>query len=308
MVKRMINYNKLYYFYLVSKVGNMSRVAEDLYISQPALSKAIKDLETYFGVELFGTNRRNLVLTPAGEALRKECMRIFADEDGLLMRMRQFQEEKQKTIKFGYMIYREISRMQRIFSGFAKEYSHIQLAPVSYIERSHLTADLMSGKVDVGLKLFTMEDVLPELDFRVMDESHLAVIMHEEHPLAGRKELHLSELAGEKFVFLGKDSSSSEYNTIKNWCHRCGFEPNVAEGYDHVGMVLMMVRTGFGITMLSDLAPLDLVNGLVMVPLVNAPVFYSGLFWRKDGVEPGVIQFVDYYLNHRNIEMGGIRK
>ena len=164
----MINYNKLYYFYLVSKVGNMSRVAEDLYISQPALSKAIKDLETYFGVELFGTNRRNLVLTPAGEALRKECMRIFADEDGLLMRMRQFQEEKQKTIKFGYMIYREISRMQRIFSGFAKEYSHIQLAPVSYIERSHLTADLMSGKVDVGLKLFTMEDVLPELDFRVM--------------------------------------------------------------------------------------------------------------------------------------------
>ena len=53
----MINYNKLYYFYLVSKVGNMSRVAEDLYISQPALSKAIKDLETYFGVELFGRMR-----------------------------------------------------------------------------------------------------------------------------------------------------------------------------------------------------------------------------------------------------------
>ena len=41
-------------------------------------------------------------------------------------------------------------------------------------------------------------------------------------------------------------------------------------------------------------------NGLVTVPLVNAPVLYTGLFWRKDRVDLGLIQFVDYYCNMVN--------
>ena len=57
----------------------------------------------------------------------------------------------------------------------------------------------------------------------------------------------------------------------------------------YVGMVLMMVKSGFGITILSDLAPMDHMTGLVTVPLVNAPVFCSGLFWRKDRVDLGTI-------------------
>lgn len=81
-----------------------------------------------------------------------------------------------------------------------------------------------------------------------MEESHLAVIMNENHPFAEREELHMSELANEKFVFLGKNSSSSEYNYTREWCQRCGFEPNIVECFDHVGMVLMMVKSGFGIT------------------------------------------------------------
>lgn len=155
----------------------------------------------------------------------------------------------------------------------------------------------MAGKIDVGLKLFTLEDVIPELDYRILEESHLAVIMNENHPFAERKELHMSELAGEKFVFLGKNSSSSEYNNTREWCQRCGFEPNIVECFDHVGMVLMMVKSGFGITILSDLAPMDHMTGLVTVPLVNAPVFCSGLFWRKDRVDLGTLQFVDYYCS-----------
>lgn len=59
----------------------------------------------------------------------------------------------------------------------------------------------------------------------------------------------------------------------------------------------MMVKSGFGITILSDLAPMDYMTGLVTVPLVNAPVFCSGLFWRKDRVDLGTLQFVDYYCS-----------
>ena len=293
----MVNYNKLYYFYIITLRGSMNQAAQQLYISQPALSKSVKDLEAFFGVSLFDREKRNFMLTPAGETLRRECVRIFSGEEHLLHQMRQFQDDTQKTLRFGYMIYKEIYEMQEVFSRFEKEYPNVHLKAKSYIERTTLTADLMAGKIDVGLKLFTLEDVIPELDYRILEESHLAVIMNENHPFAERKELHMSELAGEKFVFLGKNSSSSEYNYTREWCQRCGFEPNIVECFDHVGMVLMMVKSGFGITILSDLAPVDHMTGLVTVPLVNAPVFCSGLFWRKDRVDLGTIQFVDYYCS-----------
>ena len=293
----MVNYNKLYYFYIITLRGSMNQAAQQLYISQPALSKSVKDLEAFFGVSLFDREKRNLMLKPAGETLRRECVRIFSGEEHLLHQMRQFQDDTQKTLRFGYMIYKEIYEMQEVFSGFEKEYPNVHLKAKSYIERTTLTADLMAGKIDVGLKLFTLEDVIPELDYRILEESHLAVIMNENHPFAEKKELHMSELAGEKFVFLGKNSSSSEYNNTREWCQRCGFEPNIVECFDHVGMVLMMVKSGFGITILSDLAPRDHMTGLVTVPLVNAPVFCSGLFWRKDRVDLGTLQFVDYYCS-----------
>lgn len=200
----MVNYNKLYYFYIITLRGSMNQAAQQLYISQPALSKSVKDLEAFFGVSLFDREKRNLMLTPAGETLRRECVRIFSGEEHLLHQMRQFQDDTQKTLRFGYMIYKEIYEMQEVFSGFEKEYPNVHLKAKSYIERTTLTADLMAGKIDVGLKLFTLEDVIPELDYRILEESHLAVIMNENHPFAERKELHMSELAGEKFVFLGK--------------------------------------------------------------------------------------------------------
>ena len=104
----MVNYNKLYYFYIITLRGSMNQAAQQLYISQPALSKSVKDLEAFFGVSLFDREKRNLMLTPAGETLRRECVRIFSGEEHLLHQMRQFQDDTQKTLRFGYMIYKEI--------------------------------------------------------------------------------------------------------------------------------------------------------------------------------------------------------
>ena len=281
----------------------MNQTAQKLQISQPALSKSIKDLEAFFGVTLFERSKRNLMLTPAGETLRREWVRIFSEEEHLLHQMRQFQNDRQKKLRFGYMVCKEIYYMQDIFSGFTKEYNNVHLDPVSYIERTTLTADLLAGKIDVGLKLFTLEDVIPELDFRTLEESHLVVVMDEKHPLAGRRELNMSELSAEKFVFLGKDKSSTEYSHTWDWCQRCGFEPNIVECSDYVGMVLMMVKSGFGIAILSDLAPIGQMKGLVTVPLVNAPVFYGGLFWRKDRVDLGAVSYTHLDVYKRQIRM-----
>ena len=83
-----LNYNKLRYFYEASRTLNLTRAAQNLYISQPALSKHISDLENDFGTPLFVRTNRNLILTQAGEVLREECCRIFDREEELYRRVR----------------------------------------------------------------------------------------------------------------------------------------------------------------------------------------------------------------------------
>lgn len=142
----MVNYNKLYYFYIITLRGSMNQAAQQLYISQPALSKSVKDLEAFFGVSLFDREKRNLMLTPAGETLRRECVRIFSGEEHLLHQMRQFQDDTQKTLRFGYMIYKEIYEMQELFSGFEKEYPNVHLNAKSSIRRAGRITYVRIGK------------------------------------------------------------------------------------------------------------------------------------------------------------------
>ena len=72
----MVNYNKLYYFYIITLRGSMNQAAQQLYISQPALSKSVKDLEAFFGVSLFDREKRNLMLTP-GNIAQGMCADFF---------------------------------------------------------------------------------------------------------------------------------------------------------------------------------------------------------------------------------------
>lgn len=97
----MVNYNKLYYFYIITLRGSMNQAAQQLYISQPALSKSVKDLEAFFGVSLFDREKRNLMLTPAGETLRRECVRIFPGKSICCIRCGSFRMIRRKRCDLG---------------------------------------------------------------------------------------------------------------------------------------------------------------------------------------------------------------
>ena len=60
----------------------------------------------------------------------------------------------------------------------------------------------------------------------------------------------------------------------------------------------MMVQSGLGISILSDLAPLKQMTGLALIPLENAPTVYSALFWRADDNRKALYDFLDFYVHN----------
>ena len=294
-----MNYNKLYYFYIITESKNLFDASRKLFISQPALSRTIRDLESEFRVSLFEHTGRSMRLTYAGEVLRKECINIFQNESTLLNNMRLASSEKTVTLKFGYMLYKELFRLIPAVEEFNRNNSLIQIESIPYTERIDLNSDLLSGKIDLALRMFTTDETIPELNYQILEETRLSVIAEQNHPVAKNKSLHLSDLKNEKFIFLGTGSHSSEYRYALEWCRRCGFEPDIICSFDWIGAVMLMVQTGCGITILSNFAPLKQMVGLVSIPLENAPLVYAGLFWRKEDNRSALEHFRKYYIQYK---------
>lgn len=298
-----MNYNKLYYYYIITESKNLFDASRKLCISQPALSKALRDLEEEFQVRLVEPAGRSMKLTFAGEVLRRECVNMFQNEASLIRNMQVAAASGKTTLKFGYMLYKELFHLVPVIEQFNKSASSVRVESVPYIERTDLTTDLLSGKIDLALRMFTTDEILPDLNYRTLEETHLSIIAHNKHPLADKASLHLSKLKNEKFIFLGTGMHSSEYRYALEWCRRCGFEPDILCSFDCIGAVLLMVQSGCGISILSDFAPLEQMRDLVSIPLENAPLVYSGLFWRNEDNRPSIYQFLEYYTSHDRSEI-----
>jgi LysR family transcriptional activator of glutamate synthase operon len=146
--------------------------------------------------------------------------------------------------------------------------------------------------------IFSMEELNANYKYRIISEHHLSIIAREEHPLAKRDAINISELRNEYFIMHGPNTN--EYDNAMNWCKMSGFYPRITGEYDYVETVLMLVQAGAGISILSDAAPIDGMKGLVSIPLENAPIVYNGVFWNPHPKTPAVEMFIEEFIRSRS--------
>jgi LysR family transcriptional activator of nhaA len=96
-----LNFNHLYYFYIVSKEGSIKSAAEKLYVSQPTISDQIKLLEEYFNCKLFERKNRALFLTKEGRLTLKYAEQIFEQSRELTSRLRNKLELPKRSLDIG---------------------------------------------------------------------------------------------------------------------------------------------------------------------------------------------------------------
>ena len=94
---------KLRYFYTVARLGHVTKAAEEIHIAQPALTKAIKQLEEELEVPLFYKKGRNIYLTVYGEYLKNKVEGIFAQIDGIEEDLQKIKGERSRTVKINVL-------------------------------------------------------------------------------------------------------------------------------------------------------------------------------------------------------------
>lgn len=278
--------NQLESFLVLAQRLSFTQAAEDLFISQPALSRMISALEQELGLQLFYRSSRSVSLTPAGRAFAKECPRILdsyrSGVDAALLAQRGFRGR----VTVGILRDTFDSSAVRIYQEMGREYPQIHLVFEEF-SHSNLIRSLMAGEVDA---VINSGEALPqeEVESIILRRDRQCAVVPVNSPLAQMRSLRMEDLKDESFVVMSRTSSLPGYGLVWKMAADAGFMPKVAAEADHVPSLLMLVACGIGVSTLTDNLEYLSQEMVSFIPLVGVPLSCHAFAWRRDNRNPSL--------------------
>lgn len=286
--------NTLEAFLVLADNLNFTKSAEHLYISQPAFSRKITRLEDEFGCQLFTRNKRTVELTEYGRAFYEYAQEIYSSYTKWTLDLKQLKSKKSGRLRVGYLQDLPHRLFPKTIKKFRREFDQIEL---SYMDCSmtDIINRLLSNEIDIGFSLsgdFTENEKISHTGLLSIP---YCVALPEEHPLASRKLLSVTDLRDESFIMNNLDGYGPGSRYVINVCAMAGFEPNVVTFTSLVPSMLILVKAGVGITIVAHTARQISPEGvkLVLLDRKQAPPTTLGLLWKTSNNNPAISAFVD---------------
>jgi DNA-binding transcriptional LysR family regulator len=188
----------LRYFAAVAAEGNLTRAAERLFVSQPALTKQIRQLERQLGVQLFTRSRAGMTLTEAGQALAGRVPALLAGFDQALHEAKGAASQAARVLRVGFLAGAANEATQEIIAAFGRLRPgwRVEMRAATWLDP---TAGLASGDADAALLRLPFPGQ-ESLRVEVLFTEPRWVALPAAHPLAGREQIAFRELRDEPFV------------------------------------------------------------------------------------------------------------
>lgn len=260
-----MNTKQLCYLVTIAQFGSLSRAAQALGVSQPALSKALAERENAYGFLFFLRYRHKLSPTAAGRYMIDAAQKILDEQNRMLLTMRAVTGGDRQNIRLCTAPNRAAIIYSHIYHDFSRRYPGITLQLVERYASEQPKAVLRS-QVDLALGAGPVSEDVEDIPFA---REELLVALPASHPLAGQKSIRLEDLKDMPFVLQGERHS---IRTIANELfHKAGFLPVVAFESNDVLLLDAMMHQAVGAGLVSNIHvfPCD---DLVYLPL-NPPVY-----------------------------------
>jgi DNA-binding transcriptional LysR family regulator len=187
----------LLYFVTVAEAGQITRAARRLHVAQPALSRAITQLESDLGFKLLERHARGVTLTPAGEAFLVKARAAVSAWSDALATAQSMARVRRGTIEFGFVAVPPGLDSPALLETFAQDYPEID---VCYRELAFPVASASSWLADVDLAVCHRPPSDPAVWAYPLRREPRVVLAPARHRLAGRHELSVAEVLDETFI------------------------------------------------------------------------------------------------------------
>jgi DNA-binding transcriptional LysR family regulator len=284
---------QLKYFASVAEYLNFTEAARHLYVAQSAVSQQIAALEKELGVSLFQRNKRSVKLTNAGQVLLKETQFLLSRMNEAVEKARQADAGLIGTLRIGFLGYTERIFLPPLIRRFRKLYPQIELKLDKY-HHGELIEMLSNEELDIGFTLAFGIEPVSSLDFQTIFQENIAVVMHEDHPMASLKTVDLAALASEPFVVLNRRESPQGYQQTLQICSNHGFTPKIEHEPRLMQTLLMLVDAGLGISILPLSAQLQASDTLRFISLKEQQRGHELVAaWKKNNTNPSIPLFLN---------------
>ncbi|QGU03400.1 LysR family transcriptional regulator [Corynebacterium comes] len=268
-------------FITVAEELHFGRAAERLLISQPPLSNRIRQIERSLGLELFNRTTRAVELTSAGQRFLPAAREVMHHHEEAQRVAKAIRTGELGTVRLGFAGVSSQQALPILSRAVKDAYPDIDLQIQSQTYVYTAVEQLRQGSLDLA---FSRLPTHPDLEARVIQVEELLCALPDDHPLADRDEINLSELAQEKFVSLTEDQGSVLQATMASLCISAGFRPQVIQYAPDSATVLALVAAGIGITItLSSVAetrPHDV--AYKKLANINPSHMFATLAWRRN--------------------------
>lgn len=240
----------LRYFAAVAAHGSFSRAAGHLHLTQPALSRQVRDLEDELGVPLFERGKNSVTLTQAGELFYEEARDLLARADQAVQRVRG--EVKGETLRVGYAPSLTSGIMPRAIEKFqqATPRVRLELADLSPREMGEKAA---AGLLDLVLTAAGTERANPEFQWSELRQLQHVLVMPEKHPLAKLKKIPPVRLRGVAMMGFDRASYPEYAPRVRAVLKPFGVTPQfTAQNADGVSSLFAALEAHQSVAMLSD--------------------------------------------------------
>ena len=283
---------QLEYFCAVSQYHSITQAAKKLYVTQPAISNAIKELEKEFSVNLFVRSNNHLTLTTEGELFYQKASELLTS---VKQTTQQFYDlgKNIPPIRIGIPPLLSTIFFPDLLLQFNKLHPDV---PVELFEYGSIRAASLVQEEILDLALVNMHfyNIDKMNTFRIQTE-HLAFCVSKEHHLAKEKEIFIEMLKDEPIIMYNTDSVQ---NTTLNSCfENAGISPNVIMHASQLCTIERFLLNGnCGAVLYSSLVQnMHGIKGIPITPLIQQE---SGIVWKKGKYMNGSVEkWIDFIRN-----------
>jgi LysR family transcriptional regulator, benzoate and cis,cis-muconate-responsive activator of ben and cat genes len=265
----------LRYFVAVGEVQNMSRASLKLHISQPALSKQVRDLENEIGFSLLKRTAKSVRLTEAGGAFLDEARAVLQRADEAVKKARSIAAAEPSELHIGYSSVPFAEILPKTLRAFqhAMPHVHVRLHDWSY---QAIRDGLRDGRLQLGLivpppKASSRRD----LRYEELFHNRACVVVAPHHPFARRRVIPLTEVAAEPLIGPTREDHAGYYDHLSIIFSKVKRKPRVVEQHDTISGIISAVEAGTGVVIGGDIFGYTFGNRVKLLHLIPEPKPFS---------------------------------
>ena len=239
--------DQLRYFLCVAERKNFTRAAEELGLSQPALSRSIQKLEEELGRPVFERQTRSISLTEAGvllQARARQVLSILADTQAEIV-----DDGQSGSLRLGAIPTVAPYFLPELLRTFSEEFPHAQVL-VQEETTDQLLKSCTQGAID--LAILALPVAAKHLDFETLFEEELLLMLPPEHPLSVKPKVRWKDIQSLPFVLLGEAHCLAD--SILSFCRQQAFQPVSVEQTSQLATVQELVALSHGISLAPQMA------------------------------------------------------